>query len=602
MSEKSVNCPHCGTPNLASNQYCAKCSQALAQSPATAEQSEPKSKWSLRATARAVIDVITPGSRKTVTSQSPSEITASPPSAVLTTRPLMNNTPLAAGEMIEDRYVVLKPYPLPHSNYYDVYDLQCGKCDQRSQPTPAGICSHCQTLLPRFLLRESRESREEAIGNLSDPELIQLSQSNPFVVPHYQIRRYGDRVFIWLRFPTQWRSLAKVKTPVPTDQIITWGQNIAGALAGLAGYAYYDPHPSGIEKIIIEGGTARLADLTSCRRGETDKPDVGVQRDTYFLACILYRLLTGKNLVREGQNIASAPQPLRAVIERAVRGEYRTVDEMLVDLNRYGVKDDYGLSLKPTSGKASDPGRERQNNEDSLMVLELTRVQESRGVPIGLYVVADGMGGHQAGEIASRTVNKIITERVLNAEVIPGLKFSTRRLDETPEGVLRSAIQESNRMLYHQARAKSSNMGTTLTAALLIGDTATIANVGDSRTYLLRRGELKQITSDHSLVASLVAAGVIKPEEMREHPQRNQIYRNLGDKPEVEVDTFIEPLQRGDFLILCSDGLWEMVSDVEIRRQVQSAATPQAACDELIRQANATGGEDNITVIVVKLE
>jgi protein phosphatase len=145
-------------------------------------------------------------------------------------------------------------------------------------------------------------------------------------------------------------------------------------------------------------------------------------------------------------------------------------------------------------------------------------------------------------------------------------------------------------------------MGTTLTAALVIGDAATIANVGDSRTYLWRNGVLRQVTRDHSLVASLVQAGMVKPEEVRGHPQRNQVYRTLGVKPDVEVDIFTETLQRGDRLILCSDGLWEMVGDAEIGRTVGQARSPQEACRTLIQQANKAGGKDNVTVIVVKME
>lgn len=263
---------------------------------------------------------------------------------------------------------------------------------------------------------------------------------------------------------------------------------------------------------------------------------------------------------------------------------------------------DYVLGVKPVSGKDSNIGNVRQVNEDSLVVLEVTRVQESRGVPLGFYVVADGMGGHRAGEIASRTVNKIVTEKVLNAEVIPGLASATRKLDETPATVLTGAIQEANRLLNAAARRQGSDMGTTLTAALIIGDTATIANVGDSRTYLWRGGVLRQVTQDHSLVASMVAVGVLTPAEAQSHPDRNQVYRSLGTQPDIEPDIFTETLQRGDRLILCSDGLWEMVRDPEISRIVGRARSPQEACRTLIQKAKDAGGDDNITVIVVKME
>jgi serine/threonine protein phosphatase PrpC len=144
--------------------------------------------------------------------------------------------------------------------------------------------------------------------------------------------------------------------------------------------------------------------------------------------------------------------------------------------------------------------------------------------------------------------------------------------------------------------------GTTITAALVVGETCSVANVGDSRTYLWRGNKLEQITQDHSLVAGLLASNMIQPGEVRAHPQRNQIYRTLGDKPKVEVDIFQKMLQPGDQLLLCSDGLWEMVLDGAIAKILQGARTPQSACDRLIDAANKAGGEDNISVIVIWLE
>jgi protein phosphatase len=513
--------------------------------------------------------------------------------------PLATDSILIPGQIIADRYVVLRAYPLTESGYYDVADLKCGRCGQRNQPTSTGFCQSCQAPLPPYLLRETAASQ----SSLKQEELIRLSQSSPFILPHLKIGPHGHRAYILLPHLAQWRSLAKVKIPVSPGQIVAWSRDFAGALAALsAGHFYLDLTPSLIEKFIIEGETIRLADLLACRRIKSVNADH--PSDIWLLAGFIYYLLTGQHLSRPAnpQKLVGLPQPLRVVLERVMNRSYSSPDEVLEDLGRNRSPDDYGLSLKPASGKASDPGKTRQNNEDTLYVLEVTRVQESRGVPLGLYLVADGMGGHQAGEIASRTVSKIITERVLNAEVIPGLKFTTRRLDATPESVLRSAIQEANHALYTQARAKGNNMGTTLTVALVIGDTVTIANVGDSRTYLLRGEKLEQVTADHSLVASLVAAGVIQPEEVRSHPQRNVILRNLGDKPEVEVDIFSRTLERGDQLILCSDGLWEMISDEEIKRGVRTLGGPQAASQALIDAANRAGGEDNVTAIVVKME
>ena len=133
------------------------------------------------------------------------------------------------------------------------------------------------------------------------------------------------------------------------------------------------------------------------------------------------------------------------------------------------------------------------------------------------------------------------------------------------------------------------------------GATAYIANVGDSRTYLFRDGQLKLITQDHSLVGSMVEAGIIKQEEIYTHPQRNIIYRSLGNQQKLKVDLFQKRLQRGDRLLLCSDGLWEMVRDREMAKIMQNAPNSQIACQQLIKAANANGGKDNIGVVIVSL-
>jgi serine/threonine protein phosphatase PrpC len=195
-------------------------------------------------------------------------------------------------------------------------------------------------------------------------------------------------------------------------------------------------------------------------------------------------------------------------------------------------------------------------------------------------------------------------DRIHHLQAVPALKGITRQLHQavTASEVLEQAILKANTALFEARQAVGSDRGTTITAALVIGDSATVANVGDSRTYLLRGGRLQPITKDHSLVASLVAAGMVAPEEVRSHPQRNQIYRTLGDKPIVEVDIYPQTLIAGDVLLLCSDGLWEMVPDETTQAILLKAPSPQAACDELIRAANAAGGEDNVSVIVVRLE
>jgi protein phosphatase len=183
----------------------------------------------------------------------------------------------------------------------------------------------------------------------------------------------------------------------------------------------------------------------------------------------------------------------------------------------------------------------------------------------------------------------------------------TVKLPETPtakriEDQFTHAIQEANTAIvkYGERKTAARGLGCTVTAVLIQDNQAYVANVGDSRTYLLRKGKLKPITKDHSLVARLVEANQIEPEDVYSHPQRNLIYRSLGaGHKTVEVDIFHQTLHPDDTLLLCSDGLWEMVRGEDLLKELNEKTSPQKICDTLIDMANANGGEDNITAVVI---
>jgi PPM family protein phosphatase len=226
----------------------------------------------------------------------------------------------------------------------------------------------------------------------------------------------------------------------------------------------------------------------------------------------------------------------------------------------------------------TDPGRQRRDNEDSAFVRA------------PLFVVADGMGGAQAGEVASRIA----------------IEAFERSLPETgtPEARLADRVREANRQIYERSLEERdrAGMGTTLTAAYLDDARVTIAHVGDSRAYLFRDGSLRRLTQDHSLVEELVKQGKLTEEEAAEHPQRSIITRALGPEPEVEVDTLTVDVEPNDLLLLCSDGLTTMVSEERIAEILASAESLDRIAQELIDEANREGGRDNITVILLRLE
>lgn len=229
---------------------------------------------------------------------------------------------------------------------------------------------------------------------------------------------------------------------------------------------------------------------------------------------------------------------------------------------------------------ATDVGRMRKNNEDSYLSSK----------PVA--AVADGMGGHSAGEVASA----IAIEELAALRDRGPWDSETAATDD-----LKQAILRANRRIREMAASdrKLNGMGTTLVALLEDGDMVHVANVGDSRGYLLRQGELSQVTVDHSLVQELVDDGRLSPEDAERHPQRSVITRALGIDPEVEFDLFTYKLQVGDRLLLCSDGLSDVVEPAQIRRVLLRVRNAHRAARELVTMANEQGGPDNITVIVV---
>jgi len=249
-------------------------------------------------------------------------------------------------------------------------------------------------------------------------------------------------------------------------------------------------------------------------------------------------------------------------------------------------------------GTRSDPGikRKYKPNEDSLFAAQGLIEETPTTHPYGLFVIADGMGGHANGQDASRLAIQTIIEHILP-------KLLKNPNEDEYAKLLVAGIQSANLAVHQRNIEQRGDMGTTVTGALVVDNIAYVVNVGDSRTYLYRESDgLKKITNDHSVVASLVEAGIIKPDDIYTHPKRSHIYRSLGEKPNVEVDLFTVPLQEGDKLLLCSDGLWDMVRDPKIEDLIKNpASNPSATSDSLIQAAFEGGGEDNVSVIVIQI-
>lgn len=243
-------------------------------------------------------------------------------------------------------------------------------------------------------------------------------------------------------------------------------------------------------------------------------------------------------------------------------------------------------------------GKQREHNEDSVLAITVTLAGMHKNVPFGLYIVADGMGGHQYGEVASNAAVRIIAGQVLRKFHSYLFAMPTQQPDDSLQEIMEEAIRDAHRTVQKDAPGS----GTTVTAALVLGQQVTIGHVGDSRAYSVHpSGRIEQLTQDHSLVRRLEELGHLNKEEAATYPHRNVLIRAVGQGEALESDIFTIPFPHGSTLMLCTDGLWGVVPDEAIHRSLVDAPNLQRACNNLVTAANAAGGPDNISVVLVQM-
>ncbi len=484
-------------------------------------------------------------------------------------------------------------------------DLECGYLEN---PLGEAACLACGTSLSgvipvhrRHQLLEYRDSATVAVA----ARVAELGLDHPGLLLHryFEERPYGqdDRYYLLLPDPPL---LPASRAPVPQKvaRVLDWGAQLADALT------YLHSHNLGWQQvstdhIALRERRALWSDFTVVQELAPEPAEAARQKasDVAGLTGVLFSLATGTDVYTPG---AGLPEAAARLFDRVLGNEAEitsaeVLSEALVQAVAAVRRPD---TVRLRVGRHTDVGMVRDLNEDSLLTLELDRVQCSISRPIGLYVVADGMGGHAAGDVASGLAIDTIAEKMVTHLLAPQLTGDPDAEPFDAQGWLADAIQTANQAVYDRRDDIGANMGTTLVAAIVIGDVATVANVGDSRAYLVNDEGIRQITTDHSLVERLVALGQITPGEARVHPQRNVIYRTIGDKEEAEIDFFAQTLNSGDSLLLCSDGLSGKVEDAEIWRLVKRSRSPQEACEQLVQAANDRGGGDNITVIIVQAQ
>lgn len=307
-----------------------------------------------------------------------------------------------------------------------------------------------------------------------------------------------------------------------------------------------------------------------------------------------------RSLVRgegEGANVSASPDS----------AETSSVDAAVVDAAPAAVKPEI---VAPDAGAprangcgafrvgyVTDRGVSRDHNEDAVLVLTGQVVAAPSSPDFGLFIVSDGMGGHRKGEAASSLAVRTVASQLITQVYVSLLAGEDRQANQPAlSDIVRDVVVQAN----HAVNQKLAGSGCTLTCAMVLGGRLFIGHVGDSRAYLWRAGGgLEQLTRDHSFVKRLIEVGQLTEEDAASHPRRNILYRAVGQPEDLEVDVVTRSLKRGERVLLCSDGLWNMVSQ-EVIGELTSLEDPQVACRALVDAANAAGGEDNISVVLVE--
>jgi serine/threonine protein phosphatase PrpC len=491
----------------------------------------------------------------------------------------------------EIRYTVIEQSPVQRPRFRICSNPDCGTVHPPAGEEIEQLCTQCgaplQDSTPLFLLQEARKPIFGVAVDVAN---------KPGGLAHPNVRAPLAYFSETVAGETRYSMVTPYYSPFPerieSTQVLRWGIQLARGLD----YLHQNQLSFGgqIDESCfgLDGTHPVWVNFTGCNV----PPEMVIQArpgDARALAGVVYQWLTGKN---QFSFEAGLPAAINHLFQEALTGTGYTTGEALARAIETAESESLAKqSVDYRLGRYTDVGQERTLNEDSLVTVELSLSLQSISQPLGVFAVADGMGGHSAGEIASGTIVNTIARRALTLDPLQPTSPEERKI------WLKDSVEAANKAVFDLRKSAGTDMGSTLVVALLDGVQATLAHAGDSRIYLVNEQKIQQLTTDHSLVERLIATGQITREEARNHPQRNVVYRTIGDKLNMEVEISSHTLAPGDSLLLCSDGLSGMVEDRYLQKIILDAACPQDACERLIAAANAAGGEDNITAIVIEL-
>ena len=462
---------------------------------------------------------------------------------------------------------------LANDNRPDVPKRRCWECQHPDSLRAAEVCASCgKPLEERRFLVSSRWNEEhyEAYERFVKKQLIHPGLATPIDAFRqdgvlYSVIMYGGEGL-----------MLDEAAPLPNARILDVAQRTLGTMAFLHTHGVSLHWLTRANMLIAPSGSVRLFDVevAECFENGTEVTLSGRQPALLSLATLLRRYADVQaddllSFLYEVENSESCdPVQLGRDLERRHELWSATVYPALI-------------------GGMTDVGLTRQLNEDNLGWKRLSD-------RASLFVVADGMGGHDCGELASMLAVKTICDVALEHEA------TGPQGDDALESMFDESFQKANNTIKDQADAKGTDMGTTMVSLLVVDqNTGFMANVGDSRGYLLREGALHQVSKDHSLVQKMVERGRITPEEARHHPHSNILLRTVGTERDIDIDIFRVELESGDKVMMCSDGLWGEVEDRDIESILNTYSDPRIAARELVRAAHHGGGKDNVTLMIV---
>ena len=595
-----IECPNCHTENRSGAKFCKSCAARLPESTANLPPDGGRADHPVDSTDPRTLRIEAQPTRRIVeethTGTKPFDIERTflrrPPGAIFNDIYLLQSVTFHDGR--QNHYQVALLDVTPDMKLRSCPNPDCGAIFPPRNTAPEVYCTDCGMVLENgvndLILVESIDPVPDQVVRVAAKGLSHGSIRAPLSA---FVERLGNETRHCLVLP-QTQPLEKAVTEfVGVEQALRWGISLARGLDylhdnGVSLNGQVDNTCMGlVNKRIV---WANFECCTHSLEGYIQDREP----DTRALAALIYQWITGRDQFEPDPRI---PHEVNLVFEQVLSGAKARTGRELAKAMESSLDQ---VSISPViyliSGRYTHVGMVRNLNEDSVLTIEVNRIQQSVNRPLGVYVVADGMGGSAAGEVASSLIIDTIARMAMEELMTPDIQAQNPNLSAW----LVKAVETANTQVFNLRKKAGTDMGSTLVAAVIYENKAYITHIGDSRAYLVNADGIRRLTIDHSLVERLVATNQISPEEARYHPQRNVIYRAVGDKPKIEVEVDLQTLMIGDRLLFCSDGLSGMIQDETIFQIVNSAEYPQAACQRLIEAANAVGGGDNISVIIVQ--